>query len=131
MNSAVFILVFTETYGKKLKMYKYYWCATLFIYESIWVLSMFTILYSLMDIWRTGSGIDVFQNVSFGRFLASLVIFLHLTIAILHISWHWLKNTCNHIALCRSNTFGVSKNLIKNNYISEKVPHRIECWFSY
>lgn len=105
LNFTVLILILVEAYGDIVKACKYYYCATFFVYESIWILSNFTMFYVMINLWNTENGrafpILPFEIKNFAPFL------YYLSIGYLYYS-HWIKNTLVHISICRYKIFSVS-----------------------
>lgn len=91
-------------------MYKYYYCVTLAIYESIWVLSILTYLYSLMNLWSTKLSKKTIRTMK----LEPIVILYFLEPLYFILSGYafcsyWIKNTSVHISLCQWKMFAVSE----------------------
>lgn len=115
------MLIFTEAYGEKIKMFKYYYCTTLFVYESIWLLSIMNLVRTLMNTWPVDEYIKEFQDMPLfeSDFFVSIAKLLYLTTCGIAYFSHWVKNTYVHILLCRCKISGVSKCLV------EKILHSL------
>lgn len=105
-----------EAYGETIKTYKYYYCVTFFVYESMWLFSNFTIFYVLINLWFTEnwSALPSSLFVSIERYVEFLC---YVSAGYMYFS-HWIKNTLVHISLCRYETFSVS-------IIEEKLLHSL------
>lgn len=81
---------------------------TLFIYEFIWFLSIFTYAYTLIKIWTIEKCIEMLQNCM--AFKTEEVV---KTVYIIMIGFifglHWKRNMLAHISLCRDRILAVSK----------------------
>lgn len=92
-----FILVIIETYGKKMKTFKYYHFTTLVIYEFIWFMSIFTYAYSSMK--ENCIDFKALQNWPF--IVRSFSIVMNFMVCGLAHCSHWMQNTYVHVALCQ------------------------------
>lgn len=106
--SAASILILTEVYGEKIKVFKYYHGGTLVIYELIGILSILTYAYSLMKLWSLKLSTETIQNMRSPIILYFLEP-LFVISAFYSIFAHWLKNTLVHISLCEWKMFAVSE----------------------
>lgn len=89
-----------EAYGDKIKMRKYYYGATLFMYEFVGFLSMFTYIYTLFNVSST-------EKWSFGKYpFVELSYFLPIGLI---LCAHWIKNTFVHISLFQCKMYEVSE----------------------
>lgn len=100
-------MIFVEAFGEKIKKYKYYFCATLFIYEFIWYFSIFTYVYSLINICEMEKCLETLKNMS-ARTCGVLRIVHFIIIVFIYCSY-WMKNTSAHISICADRIFRVSK----------------------
>lgn len=105
----VFILIFTEAYGKQIKMSKYYYCVTFFVYEWICFTSIFVCVYALANTPYIGKCIENLRNaplfgVVFFWYIFAISSFIMVGFICLS---HWAKNTIVHISLCRHKLFEV------------------------
>lgn len=107
----VSMLVFTEAYGEKLKTYKYYYCATLFAYESIWFLSIVNLVCTLMNTWSIEEYIKELQNMPQfkSEFFVSIAKLFYVFTSGFACFLHWMKNMFVHLSLCQSKIFEVSR----------------------
>lgn len=119
---SVFILAFTEAYNEKIKMYRYYHCATLFIYESIWLLLTINLVHALHVLWFVDKCVESFQN------MPPVGITYYLFVALTAISYctYWLQNTLTHIALCRCKISGVSN---KSDENPQHIKSALKYWY--
>lgn len=105
------MLVFTEAYGEKIKICKYYYCATLLAYESIWFLSIVNFIYTLMNTWSIEEYIKELQDMPHfeSAFFVSLAKLFYVLTSGFAGFLHWIKNTYVHVSLCQSKISGVSR----------------------
>lgn len=101
----VSILIFMEAYGGKLKNSKYYYCITLFIFESIGALSILTCICLMMNTWSIETCSEAVQSAPFKSIVLSLYNITSASIC----CPHWIRNTIVHIWLCRCKILAVSK----------------------
>lgn len=104
------MLIFIEAYGVAVKTCKYYSCATLLVYESMWFLSIVNLAYTLMSTWSIEEYIKELQDMPHCKpvFFVSIAKLLYVLTCGLACFLHWIKNTFVHISLCQSRFFGVS-----------------------
>lgn len=128
----VFVLIITEAYGTKIKMYKYFHCITFVIYESICIVSIFICAYTVL----TSSYIELrlkrWQEMTPSeiRFYASIFIILNVIASGTIIFSHWIKNTIVHISVIRSKLFQVSRSSMRKHiiaYVCIELMHSISC----
>lgn len=105
------MLIFIEAYGVAVKTCKYYSCATLLVYESMWFLSIVNLAYTLMSTWSIEEYIRELQDMPHCKpvFFVSIAKLLYVLTCGLACFLHWIKNTFVHISLCQSRFFGVSR----------------------
>lgn len=103
------MFMFMQAYGEKFKSGKYYCCATLLIYESIWVLSIFTYFSVIMNTWSIEKCLEAIKNTPVKSILLALVELLYFTMSKLVCFPQWIRNTFVHIWLCRCKILAVSK----------------------
>lgn len=106
------MLVFVEAYGEGVKACKYYSCATLFVYESIWFVSIVNLAYTLMNTWSIEEYIMELQDMPHCKptFLVSIAKLFYVLTCGFAFFLHWMKNTFAHVSLCQSRFFEVREN---------------------
>lgn len=92
---AVLFLMLTESFCEDLRTAKYYYCTTLFVYESMFIMSVLLMTLHQKTLYHTK--FSIFTEISF--FLTTKLFFFS----------HWIKNTIVHISLCRWEISGVRK----------------------
>lgn len=103
---SAFVLMSVEVFEHKIKTYKYYHCVTLLIYELIWILSIFTYLYTLLNVWP----IEWFVLKLLQEKSIEMILYLLFVIAYgIGLCIFWTQNTFTHMSLCRNKMFEVSK----------------------
>lgn len=94
----------------------YYYCATLLVYESIFVLSILTYLQTLdINNWSIEERLNAFRNTPYSTSLSFLAQLVYFTATKLYFCSHWITNTIAHISLCRWEISGVRKHWKPNN----------------
>lgn len=100
----------TEAFGEDLRTSQYYYCATLFVYESIFVLSLLAYVQTLeIHSWSIKERSSAFQSTSYVPSFSVFAQLLFFTTTKIFYWSHWITNTIAHISLCRWEIFGVSK----------------------
>lgn len=98
-----------EAFGKDLKLSKYYYCVTFFIYEFIWILSILLYIYTLdMNSWSIEGRLRALKKIPFKTALVFLAEFILLITNKPSICSHWIRNSIVHISLCRYKILAVS-----------------------
>lgn len=112
---AVFILMITEAFGEDVKKSKYYYCATLIIYEFIWFFSIITYACLVMSKWPIEKCLEAFQNTPFKTIFVAVVGLLYFVWNKLICCPHWIRNSIVHMWLCRCKILDVNK--LKEKYL--------------
>ncbi|XP_031625083.1 uncharacterized protein LOC116341887 [Contarinia nasturtii] len=97
VSITAFILIFVEAYGKKIKMYKYYYCATWFLYEFIWCLSIYAYFDSVINHWSTEQCTKMLLPMIFKKF--GVLDLFHFLFASIVLCLHWTHTSFIHISL--------------------------------
>lgn len=120
------MLTTTEAYGEKIKMNKYYFCVTLCVYETLWLLSTINLINILT---KTASMEEYIEELTDMKpfesyFFVSYSKLFYVVTCGIALFLHWIKNTYVHVSLCHSKIFEVRRNC-KTIFC-----HCIE-WFSF
>lgn len=97
----------TEAFAEDLWTSQYYYCATLFVYESIFVLSILTYVQTVdIHTW------PITSNNSSPSISTEFIFFM---ITKVYFCSRWIANTIVHISLCRWEISGVRKHKKQRN----------------
>lgn len=118
IHFAVFMLVLVETYGKKIKTCKYYFCATWLIYESIMLLSIVACIDVMKSIWSFDLCSIMFEDT---------LNLLSLICVLIHFFYCWIWHSFDHILLVQRKLFGVSKFVYKLLHSTQWILFAIFC----
>lgn len=108
---SAFMLVLAEAYAKEMKTFKYYHCATLIIYESIGLLTIFAYIQAMIRIFPNEQLKKIMQNQSLSTILQSIYGVIYIILISSWIGVYWLKNTYVHFSLLSCRIHEVSINL--------------------
>lgn len=97
------VLAFIETFGEKIKDFKYYYCTTMLLYEFIGVLSIMAYIDVLMNVWSIKEFVKALRHIEF----ATVMIILCVLMNWITYCLYWRRILNSHIV--KYNPTAVSK----------------------